>query len=319
MGTAKSHTRSANARSATARASSAPRTASTGTINPPPVGYRGDEAIRVIAELFGHRVAWDVATRCLGNVGRTPDRRLTGASRAADDWSHRRGVNMGIFKKKPTEAAATQTSPDMQDFMQREMDKIFGRRGPAHLVALIPNPGVAELGRVTWTAIPSWDPAHMVADGINAQARRAGTRVSRTGIRRCQIRCSFMSATSSRPAFVAMVVWLMTAAARNSAWRSAATGLRGSWNANSRPSQMFPTSGYGRHPEKRGADPHRDSGLSRRCRHIDDPPWQKGENLTALLVEPKHPRSVLKTRGEEVEKGVNCCHPRPGRPKATHG
>lgn len=77
---------------------------------------------------------------------------------------------MGIFKKKPPEAAARQASPDMQDFMQREMDKIFGRRGPAHLVALIPDPGVAEPGRVTWTAIPSWDPAHKVAEGMNAQA-----------------------------------------------------------------------------------------------------------------------------------------------------
>jgi len=44
--------------------------------------------------------------------------------------------------------------------------------------------------------------------------------------------------------------------------------------------------------------------------NIDDPPGQKGEHLTALLVEPKHPRSVLKTRGDEVEKGVNCCRPR---------
>jgi hypothetical protein len=53
--------------------------------------------------------------------------------------------------------------------MQREMDKIFGQRGPAHLVALIPDSAVAEPGRVTWTAIPSWDPAHIVAEGINAQ------------------------------------------------------------------------------------------------------------------------------------------------------
>ncbi len=37
---------------------------------------------------------------------------------------------MGIFKKKPAEAAAAQASPDMQDFMRREMDKIFGQRGP---------------------------------------------------------------------------------------------------------------------------------------------------------------------------------------------
>jgi hypothetical protein len=48
--------------------------------------------------------------------------------------------------------------------------------------------------------------------------------------------------------------------------------------------------------------------------NIDDPPGQKGENLTALLVESKHSRSVLKTRGEEVEEGVHCCRPRTGRP-----
>lgn len=80
---------------------------------------------------------------------------------------------MGIFKPKKRPEAGTgaaQTSSEMQDFMQREMEKIFGRRGPAHLVALIPDPGVAEPGRVTWVAIPSWDPAHLVADGINAQA-----------------------------------------------------------------------------------------------------------------------------------------------------
>jgi hypothetical protein len=77
---------------------------------------------------------------------------------------------VGIFKKKPAEAGAAHASPDTQDFLRREMDKIFGRRGPAHLVALIPDPGVAEPGRVTWTAIPSWDPAHVVADGMNAQA-----------------------------------------------------------------------------------------------------------------------------------------------------
>jgi hypothetical protein len=47
---------------------------------------------------------------------------------------------------------------------------------------------------------------------------------------------------------------------------------------------------------------------------IDDPPWQKSENLTALLVKPKHPRSVLKTRGEEAEKGVNCYRPRTSSP-----
>lgn len=77
---------------------------------------------------------------------------------------------MGIFKKKPPTAAVTQASTGMQDFMRREMDQIFGQRGPAHLVALIPDPGVAEPGRVTWTAIPSWDPAPIVAEGMNAMA-----------------------------------------------------------------------------------------------------------------------------------------------------
>src|SRR5258708_4211087 len=84
-----------------------------------------------------------------------------------------RETNVGIFKpKKQPEAGggAAQTSAEMQDLMQREMEKIFGRRGPAHLVALIPDPGVAEPGRVSWVAIPSWDRAHVVADGINAQA-----------------------------------------------------------------------------------------------------------------------------------------------------
>ena len=82
------------------------------------------------------------------------------------------GNNMGIFRsqQKPAGTGTGQASPEMQDFMRREMGKIFGPRGPAHLVALIPDPGVAEPGRVTWTAIPSWDPAHAVADRMNAQA-----------------------------------------------------------------------------------------------------------------------------------------------------
>src|SRR5712691_8549008 len=49
--------------------------------------------------------------------------------------------------------------------------------------------------------------------------------------------------------------------------------------------------------------------------NIDDPPWQEGQNLTALLVEPEHPRNVLKTRGEEAEQGVHCCRPRTSGPK----
>jgi hypothetical protein len=83
-----------------------------------------------------------------------------------------KGTNsMGAFgSQKPAGTGTGQASPEIQDFMRREMDKIFGPRGPAHLVALIPNPGVAEPGRVTWTAIPSWDPAQAVADRVNAQA-----------------------------------------------------------------------------------------------------------------------------------------------------
>ena len=71
---------------------------------------------------------------------------------------------MGIFKtKKQPEAGvgAAQTSSEMQDFVQREMEKIFGRRGPAHLVALSPDPGVAEPGRGSWAAIPAWDPGDL--------------------------------------------------------------------------------------------------------------------------------------------------------------
>jgi hypothetical protein len=55
---------------------------------------------------------------------------------------------------------------DMQDVF----DEIFGPRGPAHLVALLPGLGVAEPARVTWFAIPSWDEPEEVAQGLNAQA-----------------------------------------------------------------------------------------------------------------------------------------------------
>jgi hypothetical protein len=47
---------------------------------------------------------------------------------------------------------------------------------------------------------------------------------------------------------------------------------------------------------------------------IDDPPGKKGEHLTALLVEPQHPRSVLGTWGKEIQKGMNRSCPRTRRP-----
>lgn len=66
MGTEKSRTRSANVRSATAQASSVPRTASTGTTNPPPLEARKP---CILAELFEHSVARDALIRCWGNAG----------------------------------------------------------------------------------------------------------------------------------------------------------------------------------------------------------------------------------------------------------
>jgi hypothetical protein len=84
-----------------------------------------------------------------------------------------KGSNVGIFKTKKqpeTGAGAAQMSPEKQEFMRRQMDEMFGPHGPAHLVAYIPDPGVTEPGRVTWMAVPSWDPADVVADAINAEA-----------------------------------------------------------------------------------------------------------------------------------------------------
>jgi hypothetical protein len=49
-------------------------------------------------------------------------------------------------------------------------EKVFGSAGPPHLVALIPDDGIAEPGWVTWTAIPSWDHHYEVADAVNAEA-----------------------------------------------------------------------------------------------------------------------------------------------------
>ena len=37
---------------------------------------------------------------------------------------------------------------------------------------------------------------------------------------------------------------------------------------------------------------------------IDDAPGEKGEHLTALLVEPQRSRDVLHTRGKEIEKSA---------------
>jgi hypothetical protein len=58
----------------------------------------------------------------------------------------------------------------LMDLFEREMSRIFGPRGPAHLVALLPGPGVAQPARVSWFAIPSWDGPETVAQGLNAQA-----------------------------------------------------------------------------------------------------------------------------------------------------
>jgi hypothetical protein len=79
---------------------------------------------------------------------------------------------MGIFKgkKKSRGADAGQASPGMQDFVQREFERLFGPRGPAHLFAMFAEPGIAEPGRVAWMAVPSWDHAQVVEASINAQA-----------------------------------------------------------------------------------------------------------------------------------------------------
>ena len=103
-------------------------------------------------------------------------RAQAGAARQQPGLS--KGVNsMGAFgsQKKPAGTGTGQASPAMQDFMRREMDKIFGPRGPAHLVALIPNPGVAEPGRVIdyhaplrWSLKPGLDARMVDRSVLNA-------------------------------------------------------------------------------------------------------------------------------------------------------
>ncbi|MEO5877590.1 MAG: hypothetical protein ABIS86_02035 [Streptosporangiaceae bacterium] len=61
---------------------------------------------------------------------------------------------------------------DIEDCVQREMEKIFGSRGPAHLVAPIPEAGTMEHRRITWLALPSWDSDETVAAAMIAQAPR---------------------------------------------------------------------------------------------------------------------------------------------------
>jgi hypothetical protein len=56
------------------------------------------------------------------------------------------------------------------DFVRREMEKMLGRRGPACLLAMIPDPGVAESGRIAWIAVPSWEQSRVTADKVDASA-----------------------------------------------------------------------------------------------------------------------------------------------------
>ena len=51
-----------------------------------------------------------------------------------------------------------------------------------------------------------------------------------------------------------------------------------------------------------------------RLASIDDAPGQEGKHLTTLVVESQHPRSVLNTRGKEIEKGMHRRRPRAHRP-----
>jgi hypothetical protein len=72
--------------------------------------------------------------------------------------------------RMPPEAGPNQPAQDKQELIQQLFDEIVGPLGPAHLAALFSEPGVAEPGRATWLAIPSWKQAADFVVELNAQA-----------------------------------------------------------------------------------------------------------------------------------------------------
>ena len=217
-------------------------------------------SITALGEIIGGRDIWParparITLAAMATVGipqASTNRRL--GSRRGSPRQPGREADVGIFKSKKRPESGTgaaETSSGAQDFMQREMEKIFGSRGPAHLVALIPDPGVAEPGRVTWVAIPSWDQAHVVADEVNAQApalARAGRRLGYRDAGSVHPCCVI----SSHPACAATAAWPRTAAVRRSASRSVTVGPHGRWNILRRPYRMPRTTESGRRPKQGG-------------------------------------------------------------------
>jgi len=61
-------------------------------------------------------------------------------------------------------------NPATTDFARRELEKLVGRRGPACLLAMIPDPGMAEPGWIAWMAVPSWEHSPITAARVSADA-----------------------------------------------------------------------------------------------------------------------------------------------------
>lgn len=72
--------------------------------------------------------------------------------------------------RMPPEAGQYQLAQDKQKLIQQLFDETVGPLGPAHLAALLSEPGVAEPGRANWLAIPSWKQAADFVVELNAQA-----------------------------------------------------------------------------------------------------------------------------------------------------
>src|ERR1022692_2719761 len=98
------------------------------------------------ARLFTLHMPWDWSFRSGTSSGRSPPSAICHSGR-------RRLGDHGRLGQAEVRRQLARPTQETQDFVQREMEKMFGRRGPAHLVALLPDPGIAEPGRFNWNAI----------------------------------------------------------------------------------------------------------------------------------------------------------------------
>ena len=142
-------------------------------------------------------------------------------------------------------------NPATTDFARRELEKLVGRRGPACLLAMIPDPGMAEPGWIAWMAVPSWEHSPITAARVSAdappgwRARAAAWDAAMPNELWIHVRDLFASAGAVRAA------WPRTAVTPKSESPSTTAGPSGIWSARRPQSLTPPTAACGRCPDLR--------------------------------------------------------------------